>query len=60
MKLWVRDYGKARDELDSLRRLAEEGKVTLRVAGTFPKERAAEAHRRFEAGGVRGRFVIEF
>jgi NADPH:quinone reductase-like Zn-dependent oxidoreductase len=56
----VRDYAKARDKLDTLRRLAEEGQVTLRVAGTFPKERAAEAHRRFEAGGVRGRLVIEF
>jgi hypothetical protein len=34
--------------------------VTLRVAGTVPKERAAEAHRRLEAGGTRGRLVIEF
>jgi NADPH:quinone reductase len=56
----VHDYLKAGDKLDALRRLTEEGKVTLRVAGTFPKERAAEAHRRFEAGGVRGRLVIEF
>lgn len=56
----VRDYAQAREKLDSLRRLAEEGKVALRVAGTVPKERAAEAHRRLEAGGVRGRIVIEF
>jgi NADPH:quinone reductase-like Zn-dependent oxidoreductase len=56
----VRDYGTAHDKLDSLRRAAEEGKITLRVAGTFPKQHAAEAHRRLEAGGARGRFVIEF
>jgi NADPH:quinone reductase len=34
--------------------------VTLRVAGTYPAEQAAEAHRRFEAGGVRGRLVLVF
>jgi hypothetical protein len=30
------------------------------VAETFPAERAADAHRRFEAGGVRGRLVLLF
>ncbi|MBO0729468.1 MAG: NADP-dependent oxidoreductase [Acidimicrobiaceae bacterium] len=56
----VRDYVRAQDKLDGLRHLVEQGKVTLRVAGTVPKERAAEAHRRLEAGGTRGRMVIEF
>lgn len=56
----VRDYARAHDKLDALRRLAEHGTVTLRVAGRLPKERADEAHRRLEAGGVRGRLVIEF
>lgn len=56
----VTAYLEAADKLDGLRQLAEEGKVTLRVAGTFPKERAAETHRQLEAGGVRGRLVIEF
>jgi len=56
----VRDYVKAPDKLDALRRLSEEGRITLRVAGTFPMERAAETHRRLEAGGVRGRLVIKF
>ncbi len=56
----VRDYARAQDKLDRLRQLAEEGKVSLRVAGTVPKEEAAEAHRRLEAGGTRGRMVIEF
>lgn len=58
--IMVSDYSRAGDKLDGLRQLAEEGKVTLRVAGSFPKEQAAETHRRLEAGGVRGRLVIEF
>ncbi|MEV5848642.1 NADP-dependent oxidoreductase [Streptomyces sp. NPDC051985] len=46
--------------LERLRRYAEDGTITLRVAGTFPMEKAVEAHRRLEAGGVRGRLVLEF
>lgn len=57
--VWVRDYGTARDKLDRLRQQAEEGLVTLRVARTFPAEQAGEAHRLLEAGGTRGRLVIE-
>jgi NADPH:quinone reductase-like Zn-dependent oxidoreductase len=56
----VSTYAEEWEKLDRLRRLAEEGKVTLRVAGTYPAEQAAEAHRRFEAGGVRGRLVLVF
>jgi NADPH:quinone reductase-like Zn-dependent oxidoreductase len=56
----VREYARAADKLDRLRQLVEEGKVSLRVAGTVSKEQAAEAHRRLEAGGTRGRMVIEF
>ncbi len=58
--IWVRDYWKAQDKLDGLRQLVEAGAVTLRVAATFPKEQAAQAHQRLEAGGTRGRLVIEF
>jgi NADPH:quinone reductase-like Zn-dependent oxidoreductase len=29
------------------------------VARTFPAEQAGEAHRLLEAGGIRGRLVIE-
>ena len=36
------------------------GEVRLRVAETVPAEEAAEAHRRLEAGGVRGRLVLTF
>jgi len=47
------------DKLDLLRRYVEDGVLTLRVAGVYPAEDAAEAHRRLEAGGVRGRLVLE-
>jgi NADPH:quinone reductase-like Zn-dependent oxidoreductase len=40
--------------------LVSEGVLTLRVADVLPAERAAEAHRRLEAGGVRGRLVLTF
>ena len=56
----VREYDGEFEKLDHLRQLVEDGAITLRVAGTYPPERAAEAHRRFEAGGTRGRLVIQF
>lgn len=56
----VTDYAQNQAALDRLGRLVEEGKLTLRVAETFPPERVAEAHARLEAGGVRGRLVIVF
>lgn len=56
----VRDYIRERAKLDRLRQQAEDGHVTLRVARVFPAERAAEAHRILEAGGTRGRLVLEF
>jgi pimeloyl-ACP methyl ester carboxylesterase len=40
--------------------LAELGTLTLRVAEVLPAERAAEAHRRLERGGLRGRLVLDF
>ena len=57
---WVRTYDGEFEKLDRLRQLAEAGAVTLRVAETYPPERAGEAHRRLEAGGTRGRLVITF
>ena len=56
----VRDYDHRADLLDVLRQRAEAGLVTLRVAGTYAPEEAAEAHRRVEAHGTRGRCVIVF
>ncbi len=58
--IFVRNYALEQGKLDQLRRLTEEGRVSLRVAGTFQPEEAGEAHRLLEAGGVRGRLVIEF
>jgi NADPH:quinone reductase len=46
--------------LAGLADLVTKGVLTLRVAGVLPAARAAEAHRRFEAGGVRGRLVLTF
>jgi NADPH:quinone reductase-like Zn-dependent oxidoreductase len=57
---WVRDYATDQARLDRLRQQVEDGQLTLRVAQTYPADRAGEAHRRLEAGGVRGRLVIEF
>ena len=48
------------DWLLEVRELAERGVLELRVADTYPAERAAEAQRRMEAGGLRGRAVIVF
>jgi NADPH:quinone reductase-like Zn-dependent oxidoreductase len=56
----VRDYLHATDKLADLARLAAAGQLTLRVARTLPAQRAAEAHRLLEAGGVRGRLVLTF
>ncbi|WP_029114581.1 NADP-dependent oxidoreductase [Mycobacterium sp. URHB0044] len=58
--VWVPDYTHATDKLDGLRVLAEQGKLTLRVARTYPAADAAAAHRALETGGVRGRLVLVF
>jgi NADPH:quinone reductase-like Zn-dependent oxidoreductase len=56
----VRTYAQEFEKLDRLRQQVEAGMIMLRVAEVYPPERAAEAHRRFEAGGTRGRLVIQF
>jgi NADPH:quinone reductase len=56
----VRTYDHRADLLNQLREQTEAGQVTLRVAATYPMEQAAEAHRRLEAGGTRGRCVLLF
>jgi NADPH:quinone reductase-like Zn-dependent oxidoreductase len=40
--------------------LAGQGVLTFRVADVLPAAQAAQAHRRLEAGGVRGRLVLTF
>nr|WP_253705449.1 zinc-binding dehydrogenase [Brachybacterium sp. P6-10-X1] len=56
----VSKYAKNPEALDTLRQQAEDGVVTLRVADALPIDQGPEAHRRLEAGGVRGRLVLEF
>ncbi|MFJ1976379.1 quinone oxidoreductase family protein [Streptomyces albogriseolus] len=46
--------------LDTLRLQAEKGVLSLRVAKVLPASDAAEAHRLLEAGGLRGRLVLDF
>jgi NADPH:quinone reductase len=59
LPVFVRTHVEERAKLDRLRQQAEDGTLTLRVARTVPLESAAEAHRLLEAGGVRGRLVLE-
>ena len=46
--------------LEELGALAADGVLALRVAETFTPERAADAHRLMEQGGLRGRALILF
>jgi len=54
--VWVGDVLERTDWLHEIRELG----LPLRVAATYPPERAADAHRQMEAGGIRGRAVIVF
>ena len=56
----VTSYVENHEALDRLGHLVAEGRLTLRVAETFPPERAADAQRKMAAGGTRGRLVIVF
>ena len=56
----VLSYVHKHEALDRMGRLVAEGRLTLRVAETFPPERAADAQRKMAAGGTRGRLVIVF
>ncbi len=56
----VRRHALEWEALDRLRQQVEDGVLTLRVADVLPAGQAAEAHRRLEAGGVRGRLVLQF
>ncbi|MEO6987251.1 MAG: NADP-dependent oxidoreductase [Aquihabitans sp.] len=58
-QVWVPTVAEDRDRLDRLRQQVEDGQITLRVADTMPLADAARAHERLEAGGVRGRLVLE-
>ncbi|WAL66388.1 NADP-dependent oxidoreductase [Amycolatopsis cynarae] len=53
--VWIRADGRA---LTALARLAALGRLTQRVAGTYPLAEAETAHRRLREGGLRGRLVL--
>ena len=46
------------EALAALSSLASAGRLTLRVAGTYPLREAATAFERLGKGGVRGRLVL--
>jgi NADPH:quinone reductase len=46
--------------LEDVRARVEDGTLTIRVADVLSARDAAEAHHRLEAGGVRGRLVLDF
>ena len=56
-KVFVNEHITRTDVLNTLRDLAEDRALTLRVADSLPVEQAGEAHRRLEAGGLRGRLT---
>ena len=56
----VSDYAQNQAALQRLADMVASGQITLRVAETFPPERAAEAQQKLNAGGVRGRLLIVF
>jgi NADPH:quinone reductase-like Zn-dependent oxidoreductase len=55
----VRTYIREPAKLQALLELAGTGLITPRVAAVYGFGEAAEAHRRLEAGGARGRLVLE-
>ena len=56
----VTSYLLNHEALDRLGHLVAAKRLTLRVAETFPPDRAADAHRKMAAGGIRGRLLIVF
>jgi len=55
----VANMARENQALTRLRELAESGALTLRVADVLPYQQAEQAHRRLEAGGLRGRIVLD-
>jgi NADPH:quinone reductase-like Zn-dependent oxidoreductase len=53
---WAEDTARMETLVDQV----EAGVLGLRVLDVLPAERAAEAHARMHAGGIRGRIVLDF
>ncbi len=58
--VWVREVLQRTEWLHQLRELAADGTLKLRIAGEYPPERAGDAQRAMDAGGLRGRALIVF
>jgi NADPH2:quinone reductase len=50
---------RARHKMEALRVLAERGQLRPVVDAVLPLERVADAHRKIEAGGMRGKLVLQ-
>ena len=57
---WVTAYNCDKKILDKIRQQVNAGLITPRVADVVDPENAAEAHKRLEEGGTRGRMVIKW
>ncbi|MDA9034916.1 NADP-dependent oxidoreductase [Hyphomicrobiales bacterium] len=57
---WVTAYNCDKRILDKIRQQVNAGLITPRVADVVDPENAAEAHKRLEEGGTRGRMVIKW
>ena len=57
---WVSEYYCDFEKLNTLRQQVEDGLISLRVADIVTPENAAEAHRKLDTGGTRGRMVINW
>lgn len=49
---------RTREKIQAITTLAERGQLRPLIDSTFPLERLADAHRKLEAGGMRGKIVI--
>ncbi|MFO0581539.1 MAG: zinc-binding dehydrogenase [Anaeromyxobacter sp.] len=50
---------RAKVKIDALAALAERGQVRAVIDAVLPLDRVADAHRKIEAGGMRGKLVLE-
>ncbi len=59
-RVFVAGWAEDTERLEQIVAQVESGALTTRVLDTLPAERAAEAHARLHAGGIRGRIVLTF
>ncbi|WP_162240258.1 NADP-dependent oxidoreductase [Frigoribacterium sp. Leaf164] len=57
---YVMRSNRRHDAIEALAGRVGRGELTVRVADTLPADQASTAHRRMEAGGLRGRLILTF